>query len=59
MDKTYKRETAAVMLVFLSSFFVWGVWEPMAMEVAKYLTTPIFLFVTAAFSMDAYSKQMK
>lgn len=56
--KTYKREAAAVMLLFLSVLFVWGVWEPRAAEAAQYLTTPVFLFAGAAFGVDAYAKQV-
>lgn len=57
--KTYKREVAGCMLVFLALLFVWGVWTPEANSVAEYLTMPIFLFVGAAFGMDAYSKQVQ
>ena len=57
--KTYKREVAGCMLVFLALLFVWGVWTPEASSAAEYLTMPIFLFVGAAFGMDAYSKQVK
>lgn len=59
MKKTYKRETAMGMLVFLGVLFLAAIWEPVLIDTAKYLTTPIFLFATAAFGLDAYSKQVK
>lgn len=59
MEKTYKRETAGGLLVFLMGLFVWGVWEPMAFEAAQFLTLPVFTFAGGAFGMDAYAKQIK
>lgn len=56
--KTYKREAAIVMLLFLAGLFLWGIWEPRAGDAAQYLTTPIFLFAGAAFGVDAYAKQV-
>ena len=59
MQKTYKREVAIAMLVFVGGFHVLGMWMPEAVQVAEYLTTPVLLFVAAAFGMDAYAKQAK
>ncbi len=58
MEKTYKREVASIMLAFLAIMYVWGVYNPSSLQVAEYLTTPVFLFVAGAFGMDAYSKQV-
>jgi hypothetical protein len=55
--KTYKRETAAVMFVFLGYMFVWGVSTPEAKQIAEFLTLPIFTFGGAAFALDAVFKQ--
>jgi len=54
--KTYKREVAGAMLVFLGVMFVWGVWNEVAMEAARYLTLPIFTFNAGAFAIDAVFK---
>lgn len=59
MEKTYKRELAALMLLFLALCFVASLWLPEALQIAEYLTTPIFLFTGAAFGMDAYAKQVR
>jgi hypothetical protein len=58
MEKTYKREVAVAMLIFVGVFHVLGMWMPEAIQVAEYLTTPVFLFAGAAFGMDAYAKQV-
>lgn len=58
-EKTYKREVAGVLLLFLGGLFIWGGWLPYAAEIAKYLTLPIFGFTGLAFGMDAYAKQIK
>lgn len=58
-EKTYKRETALALIVFLCVLFIAGIWEPRAAEAAQYLTAPVFLFMGAAFGLDAYSKQIK
>lgn len=55
--KTYKREVAGAMLVFLGGLFVWGVWVPEAAQAATYLTLPIFTFAAGAFAIDAVFKQ--
>lgn len=58
MRKTYKREVTTASLLFLFGMFVWGVFEPSALDAAKYLTLPIFTIWGGAFGMDAYSKQI-
>jgi hypothetical protein len=58
MEKTYKREVSMAMLIFVAVFHVLGMWIPEAVQVAEYLTTPVFIFAGAAFGMDAYSKQI-
>ena len=55
--KTYKREVALVMLVCLAGLFGWGVYSPQAMQVAEFLTFPIFTFAGGAFALDAAFKQ--
>jgi len=57
--KTYKREVALVMLVCLAGLFGWGVYSPQAMQVAEFLTFPIFTFAGGAFAIDAAVKQGK
>jgi hypothetical protein len=58
MSKTYKREVAIGMLVFLGGLFMGSLHSPDLLGIAEYLTTPIFLFATAAFGVDAYAKQV-
>jgi hypothetical protein len=55
--KTYKREVAGSMLVFLGSLFVWGVGNAEAAQAARFLTLPIFTFAGGAFAIDAVFKQ--
>ena len=55
--KTYKRETAAAMLVFLGSLALWGVWDPQAWQEVTFFTVPVFTFAGGAFALDAYFKQ--
>ena len=59
MQKTYKREVASAMLVFLGVLFCLGLFHPEAVQAAEFLTTPVFLFTAAAFGVDAYAKQVK
>lgn len=61
MCKTYKRETALGMLVFLFGLFAYGVHyaSPVAIDAGKYLTLPIFTFTGLAFGFDAYAKQVQ
>jgi len=56
--KTYKREVAGAMLVFLAVLHVAAIFYGDALQTAEYLTTPIFLFAATAFGVDAYSKQV-
>ena len=58
MKKTYKREVALGMLMFLGAIFMASLHTPELLGIAEYLTTPIFLFATAAFGADAYAKQV-
>lgn len=57
--KTYKREVAVAMLVYLFAFFLWGVFEPRADEAARFLTLPVFTFAAGAFGLDALAKQLR
>jgi hypothetical protein len=57
-EKTYKRETALGMLVFLACLMIYGIYNEQAFEVGKHLSAPIFLFAAGAFAIDAYSKQV-
>lgn len=57
-EKTYKREVAIAMLLFLAVFFVWGVYNPEASQASRFLTLPIFTFAGGAYSLDAFSKQL-
>ncbi len=58
MEKTYKREVATFMLMFVGGAHTAGMWFPEAVQMAEYLTTPVFMFAGAAFGMDAYAKQV-
>jgi hypothetical protein len=58
MQKTYKREAAITMLVFLGALFIASLFYKEAVQAAEYLTTPVFLFAAAAFGVDAYAKQV-
>jgi len=57
--KTYKREVAGVLMLFLMGFFVWGVWDPRAQQAAEFLTLPVFTFAGGAFALDSVFKQGK
>jgi len=58
MQKTYKREVAISMLMFVVGAHTAGMWFSEAVQMAEYLTTPVFMFAGAAFGMDAYAKQV-
>lgn len=60
-QKTYKREVAAVMLLFLAALVVAGIIWPdtIAWEAAKFFTLPIFTFAGASFGADFYAKQVR
>jgi hypothetical protein len=59
MEKTYKREVAGALLLFLMGIFVWAVVEETgrAMQIAEFLTLPIFTFAGGAFALDSVFKQ--
>ena len=57
--KTYKRETALALFIFLCGLFIWGIWNAQAANAAEFLTLPVFTFAGAAFGLDAYAKQIK
>lgn len=59
MNKTYKREFAAFMVVITMAFFVAGFWAVYFKEVAELLLTPVMLNAGAAFGLDAFAKQVK
>lgn len=56
--KTYKRETAGVMLLFLAALTIWGIWEPEAKDASRFYAIFIFTFAAGAFGLDAWSKQI-
>jgi len=58
-QKTYKREVACAMLVFLAGLFIAAAFKPSLFQLAEYLTTPVFMFAFAAFGFDAYVKQKR
>lgn len=59
MEKTYKREVAGALLLFLLGMFVWGVLDDTgrALQIAEFLTLPIFTFAGGAFALDSVFKQ--
>lgn len=58
MQKTFKRETAGVMLLFLGGLFITGIiGNEQAARAAEFLTLPIFTFAAGAFGIDAFLKQ--
>lgn len=58
-QKTYKREVAVGMLMFLAGMFVWGVNNDAAKQIAEFLTLPVFTFAGGAFALDSVFKQGK
>lgn len=52
--KSYKRETAVALLIFVCGMFVWGAgWSnEVATESAKYLSVPVFAFTFGAFGIE-------
>ena len=54
--KTYKRETAVVLLAFLG-FMAWKAAQVDPVEVFKVLVWPIMTWAGLAFGVDWYSKQ--
>ncbi|WP_065324354.1 hypothetical protein [Tritonibacter mobilis] len=59
MNKTYKREFAAFMVITTMACFVAGFWHPYFKEVAELLLVPSFTMSGAAFGLDAFAKQVK
>lgn len=57
-QKTYKREVAGLMLLFLAGLTVWGVWEPEAKEASRFFAIFIFTFAAGAWGLDAWAKQL-
>ena len=55
-EKTFKRELAAVLVLFLC-FIAWKASEAEPVETLKVIIWPIMLFVGAAFGMQWASKQ--
>ncbi|KIC39350.1 hypothetical protein [Leisingera sp. ANG-M7] len=57
--KTYKRETAWVLLATLAGAFVYGhgAGQEAVVDSAKFMATPVFLFAAGAFGLDAIAKQ--
>jgi len=49
------------MLLGLTSLFGYGIYsqDTIMLDVAKFLTTPVFMFNLGAFGLDAMAKQMK
>lgn len=56
--KTYKREVAGLMLLFLAGLTVWGVWEPEAKEASRFYSIFIFTFSAGAWGLDSWAKQL-
>ena len=56
--RTWKRETAALMLLTLLGFSICSLWFPPALEVLKILVYPATAFAGGAFGMHAYSTQV-
>jgi hypothetical protein len=52
-NKTYKRESAVILLVWLAY-----VVEVKDVTIVEVLVWPVFAFVGAAFGFDAYAKQL-
>jgi hypothetical protein len=57
-EKTWKREVAIGLLFVLFAFFIGGIWLDRCLEIAQYLTSPIFLFNGGAFGADTFAKQI-
>jgi hypothetical protein len=56
-EKTYKRETGAILILFWMGLVVWGVYNPEALQAAEFAILPVFTFASGAFAMDAVFKQ--
>lgn len=60
-QKTFKREVAVGMLLFLAGLTLAGIGYPdtLAWEAAKHFTMPIFTYAGLAFGIDSYAKQVR
>ena len=56
--KTWKRETAWVLLAFWAVVTTASIFYPEALEPAEMIQWPIFGFALAAFGLDAAGKQL-
>jgi hypothetical protein len=59
MEKTYKRETASVVLAVWGLMWAAGALHAGAAEQAEAIKAYVFTFAGLAFGMDSYSKQIK
>lgn len=52
--KTWKRETAWAMLIFIAGLFTWGAgWDnPAATHAAEFLSAFVFIFAAGAFGIE-------
>lgn len=59
-EKTYKRETAGVLFMFLGGVFIHALWTEslFARQIGEFLTLPVFTFGAGAFAIDAFMKQV-
>jgi hypothetical protein len=57
--KTFIREISMAMLAVLLGFFIWGVYEPVALDIAKFLSVPVFGFTGGAFALTKLDAMMK
>ena len=58
MQKTFKRETAGVLLLALAALGVWSVSNPDALPVFEASVLPVILFAMGAFGLDTVAKQI-
>lgn len=56
-QKTYKREVAFLLLLYLIGMTIWGVYEPEAKEASRFHAIFIYTFAAGAWGLDALSKQ--
>jgi len=56
-EKTYKREVAAVALLYWFTLNTLGVWFPKTLEAAEASKVVIWTFAGGAFALDATAKQ--
>ena len=58
MQKTFKRETAGVLLLALAALGGWSVSNPDALPVFEASVLPVILFAMGAFGLDTVAKQI-